>query len=110
MNCCTRLTIRVYRLGFWVYRKLFPTLYAPIPLKVSASKMPWLFVGIELKDGKLLDRTQEANYLVNHNIPVTPYTLDISVNRELVKRYFYLDAITLKEEEIPAEGITIDDS
>lgn len=85
-------------------------MYEPVSVKHSASKMPWLFVGIELTDGKLLDRTQEAQYLVNHDIPVTPYTLDISVDKQLVKRYFYLDAVTLKEEEIPAEGITINDS
>lgn len=110
MNCCTRLTIRVYKFGFWVYRKLFPTFYDPIPIQFSAAKMPWLFVGIELTNGKLLDRTQEAQFLVSNNIPVTPSTLDIAVDKQLVKRYFYLDAVTLKEEEIPAEGITINDS
>jgi len=110
MSCCTRLAIQVYKIGFWVYRCMFPVTYAPISTQISASKLPWLFVGIELKDGKILDKTQEAQYLVNHDIPVTPFTIDMSVDKQLVKRYFYLDAVTLKEEEIPTEGITINDS
>jgi CO dehydrogenase/acetyl-CoA synthase epsilon subunit len=110
MDCCTRVTIEIYRVGFWLYKKLFPTDYTNIPTKISVSRLPWLFVGIELNDGDLLDRTSEATRLVEHGVLVTPYTLDSFVDRDTVKRYFYLDAITLKEEEIPAEGITINDS
>lgn len=110
MNCCARITIQLYRTGFWLYRKLFPVDYVQEPVQKSISKLPWMFVGIELNDGTLLDRTHNANFLTTKDIPVTPYNLDTSVDRYRVKRYFYLDAVTLKEEEIPAEGITINDS
>jgi hypothetical protein len=110
MDCCARITIQIYRTGFWLYRKLFPVEYQHVPIKKSVSKLPWMFVGIELKDGTLLDRTEEANYLAKKDVVVTRDNIDISIDSRLIKRYFYLDSVTLKEEEIPAEGITINDS
>ena len=110
MNCCARITIQLYRTGFWLYRQFFPAKYEEVPIQKSISKLPWMFVGIELNDGTILDRTQQANVLANTNIPVSPYNIDVSIDEQYVKRYFYLDSVTLKEEEIPAEGITINDS
>ena len=111
MNCCLRLTIKVYKIGFWVYRWIFPYEYNPVPIHhVSASSLPWLFVGIELNNGKIIDKTDEAQQLVDNNVPVNPTTISKDVNIDEVKRYFYLNTMTLKEEEIPANGITINDS
>jgi hypothetical protein len=108
MDCCLRLTIKLYSTGFWIYRFFFPYKYEPVANHVSASKLPWLFVGIETYDGNIIDKTEEAQRLVDQNIIISPTTIIDDIHN--VKRCFYLDSTTLKEEEIPAEGITINDS
>lgn len=100
----------MYKVGFWVYRLIFPKSYEPVRNHISASKLPWLFIGIEMNDGTIIDKTEEAQSLVNSNIIVAPYTIDMDYDKQQAKRYFYLDSETLKEEEIPADGIIINDS
>lgn len=102
--------MKLYKVGFWVYRWVFPHEYTPIVKHISQSELPWLFVGIELTNGKIIDKTDEAFDLINKGLPVTPTTININIDLDQIKRCFYLDAATLKEEEIPAEGITINDS
>jgi hypothetical protein len=108
MNCCLRITFWIVRQGFNIYDWMFSQKYEKVSNHVSASKLPWLFIGVELHDGTLLDKTVHAQYLVDSGIPVTPRTVCSSIDQQVIKRCFYLDAKTLKEEEIPAEGITIE--
>lgn len=63
-----------------------------------------------MTNGSIIDKTEEAQKMVDENISITPYLLGADIDRTQIKRYFYLDSITLKEEEIPANGITINDS
>ena len=106
-----RLTFIVFRLGVQVYDWMFPMKYTPISKNhISAAKLPWLFVGIELIDGSLIDKTSHVQYLIDAGIPLTLKNISMSIDFQTVKRCFYLDEKTLKEEEIPAEGITINDS
>lgn len=106
MNCCFRTTLWIVRKGYEFYDWMFSQKYEKVNTHVSAAKLPWLFVGVELHDGILLDKTKHVQYLVDSGIPVTPRTVCSSIDPQLVKRCFYLDEKTLKEEEIPAHGIT----
>ena len=75
--------------------------------RISQTNLPWLFVGIELMSGKIIDKTEEAQSLVDVGITITPTTISKDVNVDDVKRYFYLDSVTLNEQEIPPEGLVI---
>lgn len=111
MDCCLWVTVQLYKVGIRVYRFFVPPVYEEAsPLHISASRLPWLFIGIELDDGTVLDRTSEAQRLVDRGFPVTPLTISIGIDETRMKRCFYLDSKTLKEQEIPAEGITRNDS
>ena len=105
-----RLTLWVFRKGFDIYDWIFSQKYEKVSTHVSAANLPWLFVGVELLDGTLLDKTKHVQFLVDSGIPVTPRTVCSSIDKCQIKRCFYLDAKTLKEEEIPADGIIINDS
>lgn len=108
MNCCTRITLWLIQKGYDVYDWFTAVKYEPVTKHISAAELPWVFVGVELTDGTLMDVTGKAEHLVNSGIPVTPTTISSSIDQQLVKRCFYLDVKTLKEEEIPADGITIE--
>lgn len=110
MNCCLRLAILAYKFTYRVYKWFYPTVYEKVPSHVSAAKLPWMFVGVELTDGTILDKTEDAQKLVDGDYPISPLTILAGIDETTVKRCFYLDAETLKEEEIPANGITINDS
>lgn len=111
MNWCLWVTVQFYKLGLRVYRLLDPPVYQSVSTNhISASCLPWLFIGIELTNGDILDKTEEAQSLVDRGFPVTPLTVSMGVDETLMKRCFYLDAKTLKEQEIPAEGIIRNDS
>lgn len=111
MNWCLWVTIQFYKFGIQIYRFFDPPVYEPVSANhISASCLPWLFVGIELKNGDILDKTEEAQSLVDKGFPITPTTISVGVDETLMKRCFYLDAKTLKEQEIPTEGITRHDS
>ena len=85
--------------------------YTPIPKhRISAANLPWLFVGVELHDGSVLDKTSHVQGLIDSNIPITLKNVCMFVDPTTIKRCFYLDEKTLKEEEFPTEGITINDS
>jgi hypothetical protein len=106
-----RLTFMVFRVGIQVYDWMFPVKYSPISNHhISAAKLPWLFIGIELKDGSIVDKTSHVQDLIKSGIPITVENVCMFVDIHTVKRCFYLDEKTLKEEEIPANGITINDS
>ena len=109
MNCCKRITFWFIQKGYDIYDWVTVKKYQPISNHISSAKLPWLFVGVELVDGEIIDRTTHTKCLVNFNCPITPQSVSESIHPHLIKRCFYLDSKTLKEEEIPAEGITIND-
>jgi len=108
MNCCVRATFWIIQKGFDIYDLVFSQKYEKVSNHISPAKLPWLFVGIELADGTLLDKTTHVQYLVDSGIPVTRRTVCSSIDEQGIKRCFYLDSKTLKEEEITAHGITIE--
>jgi hypothetical protein len=106
-----RMTLMVARMGIELYDWIFQMKYTQVPVhRISASKLPWLFVGVELFDGTIVDKTSHAQLLVDMNITVTRSMICMGTPSQQIKRCFYLCEKTLKEEEIPTEGITINDS
>jgi hypothetical protein len=113
MNLCIRCTLAVYRVGFACLRflnKLITNEVKEVPVMRNHVTPPWLWIGIELYDGTIIDRTEEVQNLLDRGFPVTLESIDDSVNVENVKRYFYLDTKTLNEEEFPPEGLLINDT
>lgn len=99
MNCMFCL-VRLYNRLF--YKKL-------IKQKVSSLKVPWLWVGAELMNGKIETLTEIVNSSVEYDDVITPLFLEELTELQNVKRWMYLDSTTLNEQEIPAIGLVIKD-
>lgn len=94
--CCVRL-----------YNRLF---YKPLtkrPKKVS--QLPWMWIGVETSNGSIVSLTEIVDSSVEHGDVVTPYFLEMLSGIQTAKRWIYLDPKTLKEEEIPTDGLIIQD-
>jgi hypothetical protein len=107
LNCFNR----VYGVFFWCKRK-----YIEIYGKdeedtqpfISPSHLPWLWIGAELDDGRVISITEDVNEEVRYGDRVNEdYLVDIT-RLFNVKRWLYLNPETLKEEEIPLEGLVIE--
>ena len=95
--CCVR----------W-YSKLWYT-NAPSKRNISVSNLPWVWIGAETHSGDILTLSSLINPAVEHGDRVTVKFVELLTGVTNAKRWFYLDAKTFKEEEIPAEGVIIDD-
>ena len=96
--CCIRL-----------YNKLFFKELPKTIKKVDSSHIPWLWIGAELTDGNITSLTDLVNGSVEYDDVITPSYLEDISNVENAKRWVYVDSKTLKEEEIPAHGLVIED-
>lgn len=97
MFCCVRLYSRIF------YSKL------PSKKKVSSSHLPWMWVGVELTDGTIKTLTEIVDTSIEYGDCVTPQFLKTLSGIQDANRWIYLDSKTLKEEEIPADGLIIED-
>jgi len=77
--------------------------------KVSVSNLPWVWIGAETHSGDILSLTNVVNPAVEYGDRVTVQFLQLLTGVAHAKRWFYLDSKTFKEEEIPAEGVIIED-
>ena len=109
MSCC----YRIIRLIFWVYKtceRIFegePS-HQPVPKNsVPVSQLPWLWIGAELQNDKIITFTERINEQVEYGDVITHEYLEQVTHTFPVKRWLYLDPKTLREEEIPPEGLTI---
>lgn len=102
--CCMQCLLCIIRL----YNRI---VYSKIPSKkkVSSSHLPWLWIGVETMDGSILTHTEVIDEIVEYGDCVTPELLESLTDVRNVKRWIYLDSKTLKEKEIPAEGLIIED-
>jgi hypothetical protein len=103
-----RATLWFFQKGYLIYDILFSQKYEKVSTHISAAKLPWLFVGIELLDGTIIDKTECVQHLVDRRMSINYTSICSSVDLTMIKRCFYLDTETLKEEEIPTEGLTIE--
>ncbi len=89
------------------YNRFF---YKKLPKqKVSTTNLPWLWIGVELKDDKIETITELVNTNVEYGDAITIEHLEALTNIKDAKRWLYLDSKTLNEQEIPAEGLVIED-
>ena len=77
---------------------------------VNPSNTPWLWVGAELTNGKIVTVTDTLNKHIQYGDVVTIEYLE-SVTRvdKNVLRWLYLNSKTLNEQEFPPEGLVIQD-
>lgn len=96
--CCARL-----------YNFIF---YAKMPNRkksVSSAHLPWMWIGAELPDGSIRSLTEIVDISIEYGDCVTPKFLETISGITNAKRWFYLNSKTFKEEEIPADGLIIED-
>lgn len=105
MNCCYFFLRGVFILK----RKIEQYFYIPDkePIEISSSELPWLWIGAEMKSGIIVTLTEDINKIVNYGDVVTPKYLEVYTELKNVKRWLYLDTITLIEQEIPTSGLII---
>jgi hypothetical protein len=111
MNMILNCFYRTYGLFFWCKRKYIEVFEVDTDdqhVFVSPTHLPWLWIGAELEDGKILSITEDVNDEVRYGDRVNEdYLVDVT-RLFNVKRWLYLDPQTLKEEEIPLEGLVIE--
>jgi len=107
MNCCYFFVRGIFILK----RKIEQYFYVPEKerLEISASELPWLWIGAEMKSGVIITLTEDINKVVNYGDTVTPFFLESYTELKNVKRWLYLDSLTLLEQEIPPSGLLIKD-
>lgn len=107
MNCCYRVIYWTYKVVFCCSR-LFATQQKKRYNTVHPSKTPWLWIGAELTNGKIVTVTDTITQHIEYDDVVDIAYLE-SVTRitEGVSRWLYLDSKTLNEQEFPPEGILI---
>jgi len=107
MNCCYIFVRGVFILK----RKIEQYFYSPEKerLEISASILPWLWIGAEMKSGVIITLTEDINKIVNYGDIITPFFLESYTELKNVKRWLYLDSLTLLEQEIPPSGLVIKD-
>lgn len=110
MNCC-------YSVVYWTYRAFFccSRLFARpavVPLKkynsIHPSNAPWLWIGAEMTNGKIITVTDEINKHIEYDDIINSVYLEEAANlKQGVTRWLYLDSKTLNEQEFPPEGLVI---
>ena len=103
--CCIRCSFCCIRLINKLFYKEAPKRIA----KVDPHALPWMWIGAELTNGKILTLTEVVNSSVEYYDNVSPVFLNNLVGIPNVSRWLYLDAKTFKEQEIPTEGLVIED-
>jgi hypothetical protein len=112
MNCCYRVVYWAYVLGFYCTRFFVNPADRKVPTynSVHPSKTPWLWVGAEMKDGKIVTVTDIVNKYIEYDDVVDIPYLEVATGiKEDVLRWLYLDSKTLNEQEFPPEGLVIKD-
>lgn len=77
------------------------------PRYISAANLPWMWVGAEMHNNSIITVTDTLNNAVQSGDLITSTYLKNLTKLSSVKRWLYLDSMTLKEDEIPTEGILI---
>lgn len=112
MNCCYRVIYWAYVIGFHVSRFFVNPTERTLPKynTVHPSKTPWMWVGAEMKDGKIVTVTDMVNKYIEYDDVVDIGYLEVATGmKEGVSRWLYLDSKTLNEQEFPPEGLVIKD-
>jgi hypothetical protein len=76
---------------------------------VHPSKTPWLWIGAELSNGKIVTVTDTVNKYIEYDDVVDSSYLEATTKIDTASRWLYLDSKTLNEQEFPPEGLVIKD-
>lgn len=68
-----------------------------------------MWIGVELVDGSITTLTEIVETTIEYGDNITPTFLQTLTGIGNAKRWLYLDSKTLKEEEIPTDGLLIED-
>jgi len=107
MNCCY-----IFLKGVFILKRKFEQyFYSPEKerLEISPSDLPWLWIGAEMNSGVIITLTEDINKIANYGDIITPFFLESYTELKKVKRWLYLDSVTLIEQEIPPSGLVIKD-
>ena len=75
---------------------------------VHPSKTPWLWIGAEMPNGKIITVTDTINKYVEYNEIINVAYLETVTKIDSANRWLYLDSKTLNEQEFPPEGLVIE--
>ena len=110
MNCCCGCL-------YWTYRALFCCSRLFIKPKIQnrkkynsihPSKTPWLWIGAEMSNGKIVTVTDIVNKHIEYSDVIDKKYLETVTDiKNDVSRWMYLDSKTLNEQEFPPEGLII---
>lgn len=105
MNVC----LGFYRCGFRIYRKFQKLFYGETTIKetVSASKIPWIWIGVQTKTNGTITVTDIVNDRIRYGDCVTEKLLAELTGYVNVEEWRYVDIETLDEKRFPSEGILI---
>lgn len=78
-------------------------------IHVKRKKVPWLWIGAEIRPGKILSVTDIINNAVIPGTTVDVEFLEEATGFKDIISWKYLDAQTLKEVEFPLVGIVIEE-
>ena len=111
MSCCYRVVYYSYKLIFCCSR-LFGSRNTEPDKKynsVNPSNTPWLWIGAEMTNGKIVTVTDIINKYIEYDDVVNTTYLETATDiKEGVSRWLYLDSKTLNEQEFPPEGLIIE--
>ena len=110
MNCCYTIVVWSYRIFFYCSRffQQSPTIETRVNYNlVHPSKTPWLWIGAELPDGKIVTVTDAVNKYIEYDDIVNSTYLESVTKIDSASRWLYLDSKTLNEQEFPPEGLVI---
>lgn len=112
MNSVFNCFQKVYRVLFWCKRKYVEFFdvenLTTDHIFISPSHLPWLWIGAELDDGKIVSVTEDVNNEVQYGDCVNEDYLTDLTRLFNVTRWLYLNPQTLNEEEIPLAGLVIE--
>lgn len=74
---------------------------------VHSTKLPWMWLGAENEDGTIHTITDTINKRVQHGMRIDTLFLKQATGMN-PKRWLYLDAETLNEDDFPSNGIVIE--
>ena len=82
-----------------------------LSIRIPPTKVPWLWVGVRMRDGSTVTLTEQVNNSIGVGYVVDSHFISqlAGINPLLVQKYVYLDTKTLEEKEFPTDGVTIED-
>jgi hypothetical protein len=100
-------------LKLFFFKNIIRDIFCPITqrqtIHTNRKKVPWLWIGAEIRPGKFLSVTDIINSTVEVGTKVDIEFLEEATGFKDVISWKYLDAQTLKEQEFPLIGIVIEE-